>query len=115
AAADMGAHAYEIGINRSPDWLRIGVDLIGEAKGMMDALSSADLVVAFHPPNFSKWQERVRKAGGRVLSIADAPDVLARLQSPPGLKEAVLHAAERWGSAREIRLLSDAGTDLTWR
>jgi 2,5-dihydroxypyridine 5,6-dioxygenase len=81
---------------------------------MKAALTSGDLVCAFHPPNFSNWQKEVRAAGGRVLSIADAPDVLSRLQSPPGLKEAVLYAAERWGKAREIRLLSKAGTNLTW-
>jgi 2,5-dihydroxypyridine 5,6-dioxygenase len=115
AAADLGAHAYEIGTSRAPDWARIGVDVVGQAKGMAQALTSGDLVCAFHPPNFGNWQAEVRKAGGRVLSIADSPDVLARLQSPPGLKEAVLHAAERWGNARELRLVSDAGTDLRWR
>ena len=115
AAADLGAHAYEIGVSRSPDWLRIGVDIVGEAKGMKDALVQGDLIVAFHPPNFSNWQKQVRAAGGRVLSIADSPDVLARLISPPGLKPAVLHAAERWCNAKEIQLLSDAGTNLRWR
>ena len=114
AAGDLGAHAYEIGVSRSPDWLRIGVDVVGEAKGMKEALVQGDLIVAFHPPNFSNWQKQVRAAGGRVLSIADSPDVLARLLSPPGLKPAVLHAAERWGNAKELRLLSDAGTDLRW-
>ncbi len=114
AASDLGAHAYEIGVSRSPDWARIGVDVVGEAKGMKDALVQGDLIVAFHPPNFSNWQKQVRAAGGRVLSIADSPDVLARLLSPPGLKPAVLHAAERWGNAKELRLLSDAGTDLRW-
>lgn len=114
AVEELGANAYEIGVSRSPDWLRIGVDVVGEAKGMKDALVQADLIVAFHPPNFSNWQKQVRAAGARVLSIADSPDVLARLISPPGLKSAVLHAAERWGNTREIRLLSDAGTDLRW-
>jgi 2,5-dihydroxypyridine 5,6-dioxygenase len=115
AASDLGAHAYEIGVSRSPDWLRIGVDVVGEAKGMKQALVQGDLIVAFHPPNFSNWQKEVRANGGRVLSIADSPDVLGRLLSPPDLKPAVLHAAELWGNAKEIRLLSDAGTDLRWR
>lgn len=114
AAHCLGADAYEIGLGGSPDWLRIGVDALGKAKGLMAALEACDLLCVFHPPNFSGWQKRVRAAGTRVLSIADSPDVLVRLQSPPGLKEAVLHAADLWGSARQIRLLSDAGTDLTW-
>jgi 2,5-dihydroxypyridine 5,6-dioxygenase len=115
AATELGASAYEIGISNPPDWLRIGVDVLGNAKGLIEALEACDLVCVFHPPNFSGWQKRVRAAGTRVLSVADAPDVLARLLSPPGLKEAVLHAAQRWGDAREIQLVSDAGTDLRWR
>ena len=63
----------------------------------MEALKAADLVLRFLPPNFSRWQREAREAGTRILSVVVAPDELARLQSPPGLKEAVLHAAERWG------------------
>jgi 2,5-dihydroxypyridine 5,6-dioxygenase len=114
AAEELGAYAYEIGISASPAWLHIGVDVVGKAKGMMDALCAADLICVFHPPNFTAWQKRVRAAGARVLSIADSPDVLAKLLSPPGLKEAVQHAAALWGEARHIRLVSDAGTDLSW-
>jgi 2,5-dihydroxypyridine 5,6-dioxygenase len=114
AADELGASAYELGISNVPDWARIGHDQMGQAKGMIEALKAADMVCAFFPPNFSRWQQEVRAAGTRVLSIGDAPDVLARLLSPPGLKEAVLHAAQRWGAAKEIRLLSDAGTDLVW-
>ena len=80
----------------------------------MEALKAADLVLTFQPPNFAKWQREARDVGTRILSVIVAPDELARLQSPPGLKEAVLHAAERGAMQKEIRLLSDAGTDLTW-
>ena len=115
AADELGAHCYELGIANVPDWARTGGDLPKTAgKGVMAALKASDLICAFFPPNFSNWQKEVRAAGGRVLSIGCAPDELARLLSPPGLKEAVQHAARRWGEAREIRLLSDAGTDLRW-
>jgi 2,5-dihydroxypyridine 5,6-dioxygenase len=115
AAEELGASAYEIGISSSPDWTRIGVDSIGGSKGLIDALKACDLLCALHFPNFSKWVRDVRAAGTRVLSVVDTPDELERLMSPPGLKEAVLYAAERWGAAKEIRLLSKAGTDMTWR
>ena len=114
AAEELGADIYEIGISRVPDFTRVRRE-VGEAKGLMAALKAADLVLTFQPPNFARWQREARDAGTRILSVIVAPDELARLQSPPGLKEAVLHAAERWGNAREIRLLSDAGTDLTWK
>jgi 2,5-dihydroxypyridine 5,6-dioxygenase len=114
AADELGAAIYEVGMSRVRDSLRVGHEPVGEAKGVREALKCADLVCAFFPPNFSNWQHEVRAAGTRVLSIGDAPDELARLISPPGLKEAVLHAAARWGTAKKIQLLSDAGTDLTW-
>jgi 2,5-dihydroxypyridine 5,6-dioxygenase len=113
AADELGADIYELGVSQVPDWARARKEL-GKGKGMLEALKSADLVITFQPPNFSSWQKEVRAGGTRVLSCIVAPDELAKLMSPPGLKEAVLHAAARWGAAREIRLLSDAGTDLTW-
>ncbi len=115
AADELGASIFELGISNVPDWARTGQDGFRQSPAIMQALKASNLICAFFPPNFSNWQKEVRAAGARVLSIGDAPDVLARLLSPPGLKEAVLHAAKRWGDAREIRLLSDAGTDLTWR
>lgn len=114
AANDLGANAYEIGISKNPDRTRIGVDAIGSASGLLDALKACDLLCALHFPNFSKWVREVRAAGTRVLSIVDHPDELRRLQSPPGLKNAVLTAAKLWGAARTIRLTNRAGTDLQW-
>jgi 2,5-dihydroxypyridine 5,6-dioxygenase len=114
AATERGAYSYEIGISATPDTFRIGVDAIGGASGLMDALKSCDLLCALHFPNFTKWVREVRAAGTRVMSIVDHPQELARLQSPPGLKQAVLKAAELWGSARKLRLTNPAGTDLTW-
>ncbi len=113
AAEELSAEIYELGISRVPDFSRVRRE-VNQAKGLMEALKSADLILTFQPPNFAKWQKEARDAGARIVSVIVAPDELARLQSPPGLKEAVLHAADRWGSAREVRLLSDAGTDLTW-
>ncbi len=113
AAEDLGANVYEIGISRVPDHTKTNKD-VGQARGFMEALKSADLVCTFQPPNFTKWQREALAAGVRVLSVVISPDELSRLLSPPGLKEAVLKAADQWGSAKEIRLLNDAGTDMTW-
>ena len=53
--------------------------------------------------------------GVRVQMIIDAPDDLYQLQSPPGLKEAVLHAQSLYEKTQEVRVTSSAGTDLTYR
>jgi 2,5-dihydroxypyridine 5,6-dioxygenase len=64
---------------------------------------------------FSKWLKEVMDAGVRVLMIIDAPDDLEMLMSPKGLKEAMLYAHRKYEKTREVRVISDAGTDLTYR
>ena len=73
------------------------------------------MVLIFHVPLFSKWLREVQGKGVRVQMIIDAPDDLYQLQSPPGLKEAVLHAQSLYEKTKEVRVTSKAGTDLTYR
>ncbi len=115
AAEHCGADIYEMCVNFVPGWTKVGVPTIGQVKGTLEALKAADVIVIFHVPLFSAWLKEVRAAGVRVLMIIDAPDDLEMLMSPPGLKEAVLHAHQRLAKAREVRVVSDAGTDLHYR
>ncbi len=46
--------------------------------------------------------------------VIDAPDDLEQLQSPPGLKEAILHAESLYTRTRSVRVTCAAGTDLTY-
>ena len=70
AAKALGAHAYEMGVSGMPSWTRVGIETVGECKGMVDALKQADLLVAFHVPLFTKWMKEVRAAGTRVAEMA---------------------------------------------
>jgi 2,5-dihydroxypyridine 5,6-dioxygenase len=116
AAAEMlGADAYELCVNMIPGWTKVGVPTIGQCKGTLDALQKADIIVIFHVPLFAGWLKQVRQAGARVLMIIDAPDDLEQLMSPPGLKEAVLHSQDLYSKTKEVRVVSDAGTDLSWK
>jgi 2,5-dihydroxypyridine 5,6-dioxygenase len=115
AAADaLGADVYELCVNSIPSWTKVGVPTIGQCKGTLEALCAADIIVIFHVPLFTRWLKEVTKGSTRVLMIIDAPDDLEQLMSPPGLKEAVKHAEQRYAKTREVRVLSDAGTDLTY-
>lgn len=117
AATELGADSYNISVSRPHDWYLVNSESPGSGKGMMEALKAADLVVTFFPANLTSWSKQIRAAGSngpRMLLIGESPQQLARLFTPPGLKEAVLHAAKRWGSAREVRVVSEAGTDMTW-
>jgi 2,5-dihydroxypyridine 5,6-dioxygenase len=112
AAAALGADAFEVGLPRALDLQRVGHDVPGTGKGLMAALKSADLLCVFFPPNLTPWLSECRLAGTRVLSITDRPDQLKRLLAPPGMKDAVRHAALRYGSAKRIHVTSAAGTDF---
>ena len=89
---------------------------IGKCKGTLEALSAADLIVIFHVPLFARWLKTVMDKQVRVLMIIDAPDDLEQLMSPPGLKDAAASMPKAsTASTKEVRVVSDAGTDLTWR
>ena len=113
AAEDLDADIYEMCVNSIPSWTKVGVETVGACKGTVEALAAADLLVCLHIPLFTKWLKVVRDAGTRVLMIIDGPDDLEQLMAPDGLKEAVLHAHERLAETKVMRIISDAGTDLT--
>jgi 2,5-dihydroxypyridine 5,6-dioxygenase len=115
AADDMGADIYEMRVNSIPAWTKVGIPTIGKCKGTLEAICAADLALVYHVPLFTKWLKTAREAGTRILFVGDAPDDLERLMSPPGLKEAVLHAEQRYKKAKQVHVTSDAGTDLTYR
>lgn len=112
AASDLGADIYEMCVNSMPSWTKMGVETIGQNKGTLEALCKADMIVMLHIPLFTKWLKIVRDAGARVLLVIDAPHMLDKLMSPPDLKPATVHAGNRLGSAKEMRVISDAGTDF---
>jgi 2,5-dihydroxypyridine 5,6-dioxygenase len=115
AAEELGADIYEMCVNAIPGWTSVGVPTIGQCKGTLEALLAADMVLIFHVPLFSKWLREVMGKGVRVQMVIDAPDDLYQLQSPPGLKEAVLHAQSLYEKTKEVRVTSKAGTDLAYR
>jgi 2,5-dihydroxypyridine 5,6-dioxygenase len=114
AADDLGADIYELCVNSLPSWTKVGVPTIGQCKGTLDAVRAADLVVIFHVPLFTQWLRQVLDGGTRVLMIIDAPDDLEQLMAPPGLKEACKHAEGLYKKASTVKVVSEAGTNLTY-
>lgn len=112
AADELGADIYEMRVNMIPGWTKVGVPTIGKCKGTLEALMACDMILIFHVPLFAAWLRQVMQNKVRVQMIIDAPDDLEQLQSPPGLKEAVLHAHEIYSRTKSVRVTSKAGTDL---
>lgn len=112
AGDELGADVYELCTNTLSSWVKLGEETVGKAKGTLDALRAADMIACLHLPLFTKWLREVRQGGTRVLSIRDSADMLDQLMAPDGLKAAVVHAGNRLRGAKEMRIISDAGTDL---
>ncbi len=112
AADELGADIYEMCVNQIPGWTKVGVPTVGQCKGTLEALMACDMVLIFHVPLFAKWLKQVMNNGVRVQMIIDAPDDLEQLQSPPGLKEAVLYAHGIYEKTKSVHVTSKAGTDL---
>lgn len=114
AADDIGADVYEMSVNSTPSWTKVGVPTIGRCKGTLEALCAADIVLIFHIPLFTKWLREVMDGGTRVLMVHDAPDDLEELMSPPGLKEAIQYGKALYAKTRRARMTRPGGTELTW-
>jgi 2,5-dihydroxypyridine 5,6-dioxygenase len=115
AAEELGADVYEMCVNSVPSWTKVGVPTIGQCKGTLEALCEADLVVIFHVPLFARWLRTVMDRKVRVLMIIDGPDDLEQLMSPPGLKAALQYADSVYKATRQVRVVSEAGTDFTYQ
>lgn len=115
AAADLvGADVYELLVNQTPSWTKVGVPTIGKSKGTLEALCAVDMVMIFHIALFTGWLKQVRAAGTRVLMVHDAPDDLDELLPPPGLKAAVQYSESLYKATRKARVTRAGGTDMTW-
>jgi 2,5-dihydroxypyridine 5,6-dioxygenase len=114
AADELGADIYEMRVNQTPSWTKVGVPTVGKSKGTLEAICAADLMVIFHVPLFAAWLKTVMNAGVRCLMVHDAPDDLDELMSPPGLKEAIRYGEALYKQTKQGRVTSRAGTDLTW-
>jgi 2,5-dihydroxypyridine 5,6-dioxygenase len=81
------------------------------SKALMAADFVVDLVLLLHSPE----QVAILESGTRMLLVQEPPDVLKRLFGSEQLTTEVNHAAGLLGAARELRVTSAAGTDVTYQ
>ena len=112
AASRLEAQCYELKMNTVFSLIYAGGEAVSEVKGASDLLQQADLILVFQVALGSDWLNKALSNGGRVLYVTDHPDVLERVMPVPGLKEAALYARDLLANARELHVVSDAGTDF---
>jgi len=127
AAQTLGAHVFEVSVS-ALGWdtptpvkgMGASVPVLAQPSAVLDAVSAsllrADLVVDLVPETIIHVDLRgaLQKAGVRVLTIVESPDALERMFPPEGIKEAVLSLAERVSRSTTLRVVSSAGTDLSY-
>ncbi|MGN8005984.1 2,5-dihydroxypyridine 5,6-dioxygenase [Acidovorax sp. 22279] len=78
----------------------------------MAALKASDLVLDLMTLLFSPEQHEILSTGTKILLAVEPPEVLCRMVPSEADRLRVLHAGERISKAREMHVVSAAGTDL---
>lgn len=76
------------------------------------ALKESDLVLDLMTLLFSPEQHEILKTGTKILLAVEPPEVLVRLVPTEADRTRVLAAAKRVSAAKEMHVVSEAGTDL---
>jgi 2,5-dihydroxypyridine 5,6-dioxygenase len=76
------------------------------------ALKESDMVLDLMTLLFSPEQHEILASGTKILLAVEPPEVLARLVPTEGDRERVLAAAKKLEGAKEMHIVSEAGTDL---
>ena len=120
AAGQLGAIAYQVRLpEETPGQIdgvvwTIGLTQLAANRAAVEALKAADLVVDLMFLLFSAEQLEIQAAGTRMLLVVEPTDVLARLFPTAEQRHRVEASERRLAAARELRVTSEAGTDLIY-
>ena len=117
AAAEIGAAAFQLNLTKRaarPDDKRKRTSLSGNQPAIA-ALKSADIVIDLVGLLWSAEQKEITDAGARMLLVREPFEVLARMFPRESLRRRVEAAQRMLAGARELRIISAAGTDVTYR
>jgi 2,5-dihydroxypyridine 5,6-dioxygenase len=90
----------------------LGATPLKDNHAALSALKASDLVLDLMTLLFSPEQVEILKTGTKILLAVEPPEVLARLVPTLEDRQRVLGAQEQLARARELRVVSAAGTDL---
>lgn len=103
------APAKAMGGERAANW---GPTALTGNRAAIEAMKHADLVIDLMGVDRGTEQQEILDAGTRVLLVKEPPEILARIMPSRDDKRRTLAAASRLGTAKAMRVTSEAGTDL---
>ncbi len=119
AAMELGAHCFHVNLPprvTSQGFAgNMGRTAIEGNRAAIDALKSADIVIDLMFLLFSKEQLEITDSGTRMLLVLEPIEVLSRMFPNEDLRRRVEFGADLLGRAKEMRITSPSGTDVTYR
>jgi len=117
AAAEIGAASFQLNLNkRAPlPGDKVKRTALTGNRPAIEALKGADIVIDLVGLLWSAEQKEITDSGTRVLLVREPFEVLARMFPRENLRQRVEAAQRMLAGAKELRITSPAGTDVTYR
>ncbi len=117
AGQRLGANMYHMRLPAplpSGSW-DVGVSGLATLPEAVEALKQCDMLIDCVFLLFSPEQFAIQAAGTRILTAVEPPELLARMQPYPELREKVEIAAGMLEKAKVMQITSPHGTDVTYQ
>jgi 2,5-dihydroxypyridine 5,6-dioxygenase len=126
AAQDLGADTFELviaknkggvgrtGFGQSALGSVVGATPLRGVRAAVEALKGCEMVIDLMMLLHSSELLEILDSGTRMLMVQEPPDVLKRMFPTPKLRAQVEQAAAKLEAARELRVTSKQGTDITF-
>jgi len=115
AAEELGADVFQVNIKKRPDsFFGPGNSLRGH-QAAIETLKTCDMVIDLMGLLWSNEQTEITDTGTRMLLCIEQIDVLRRMLSNPEARRRVESGGRLLGKAKELRVTSPGGTDVTYR
>jgi 2,5-dihydroxypyridine 5,6-dioxygenase len=117
AAQQRGAHAFQINLAKrmpEPGAKAKRTALSGNVPAV-NALKTADILIDLVGLLWSAEQKEIQSAGTRILLCREPAENIAKMFPTSELRRRVELAEKRLSAAREMRITSPAGTDVTYK
>lgn len=115
AAEELGADAVHVNVRKRPgSFAGPGNSLHGH-RAAIEALKGTNLVIDLMGLLWSTEQTEITKTGTRMLMVAEPIEVLRRMFPTTDARRRVEAGAQMLAKAKELRVTSPAGTDVTYR
>lgn len=117
AAQQRGAHAFQVNLAKvvpDPGAKTKKTALTGNVPAV-NALKSANIVIDTMGLLWSAEQKEIQSAGARILLCREPADNIAKMFPRPELRRRVEAGQRRLQAAKEMRITSPSGTDVTYK